>query len=97
MKNGILIIILIFFPESFIRQIYPSDFQYRTIFYGLEAQLYENLTPFSQRIKDKILLTGAIGNYKTYVKVANLFKAQLSRQNEYFFKMVCVTILCFEN
>ena len=48
-----------FFSERFFYQLYPSDFQYRTIFYGLEAQLYENLTPFSQRIKDRILVTGS--------------------------------------
>ena len=75
-----------FFPESFIRQIYPSDFQYRTIFYGLEAQLYENLTPFNQRIKDKILLTGAIGNTKLTSKLGIALKRNYSGEMNVFSK-----------
>ena len=58
-----------FFSESFFHQLYPSNFQYRTIFYGLEAQLYENLTLFSQRIKDRILNTGNIGNTHFFSRI----------------------------
>ena len=75
-----------FFPESFIRQIYPSDFQYRTIFYGLEAQLYEDLTPFNQRIKDKILLTGAIGNTKLTSKLITSLKRNYQGKRNIFSK-----------
>ena len=60
-----------FFSESFFHQLYPSNFQYRTIFYGLEAQLYENLTLFSQRIKDRILNTGNIGNTHFFSRIIN--------------------------
>ena len=75
-----------FYPESFIRQLYPSDFPYRTIFYGLEAQLYENLTPFNQRIKDKILLTGAIGNTKLRSKLLTSLKRNYQGKRNIFSK-----------
>ena len=84
-----------FFPESFIRQIYPSDFKYRTIFYGLEAQLYKNLTPFNQRIKDRILVTGAIGKTKLASKLANSLKTNYQGKRNLFSKwsaLQCYTL-----
>ena len=75
-----------FFDERFFYQLYPSNYQYRTIFYGLEAQLYENLTPFNQRIKDKILLTGAIGNTKLTSKLGIALKRNYSGEMNVFSK-----------
>ena len=60
-----------FVPEDYFHEHYPDNFKYKTIIFGLETRLYNNLKPFNQRIKDKILLTGAIGNKKFFSKIIN--------------------------
>lgn len=50
-----------YLPESYFYKYYPREFKYKVIFYGLEPQLYSNVMPFEQRIKNKILCTGAVG------------------------------------
>ena len=53
-----------YLPESFFYKYYPKNFKYKVIIYGVEPSLYENLTPFSQRIKNKILCSGAAASTK---------------------------------
>ena len=53
-----------YLPESFFYKYYPKNFKYKVIIYGVEPSLYQNLTPFSQRIKNKILCSGAAANTK---------------------------------
>ena len=48
-----------FMSESDFYKYYPRHMNYRTIFFGVEPSLYQNLTPFKHRIKDKILNSGA--------------------------------------
>ena len=60
--------------EDFFYDRYPKHFKYKKIMLGLETRLYNNLKPFNQRIKDKILLTGAIGNKKFFSKIINDIK-----------------------
>ena len=60
-----------FFSESFFHSIYPKEFMYEKIFYGLESSLFENLKPFNDRIKNKILNSGNIGNDKFLSKIIN--------------------------
>ena len=60
-----------FLNESFFYELYPSHFKYKTIFYGIEPSLFENVVPFDQRIKTKILNSGAIGNTKFISKIIN--------------------------
>ena len=43
-----------YLPERFFHKYYPKNFKYKVIFYGVESKLYENLTPYSKRIKKKI-------------------------------------------
>jgi hypothetical protein len=50
---------------------YPKNFKFKTIIYGLDPSLYENVKPFQERIKNKILLTGATGNTKFFSKIIN--------------------------
>ena len=57
--------------EDFFYERYPKYFKYKKILLGVETRLYNNLKPFNQRIKDKILLTGAIGNKKFFSKIIN--------------------------
>ena len=58
-----------FFSESFFHSIYPKEFNYKKIFYGIESPLFENLKPFNERIKRKILNSGNIGNDKFLIKL----------------------------
>ena len=57
--------------EDYFHEHYPNNFKYKTIFFGLEPSLYNNVKPFDERIKDRILLTGAIGNKKFFSKIIN--------------------------
>ena len=63
-----------FVPEDYFHEHYPDNFKYKTIIFGLEPSLYNNLKPFDERIKNKILLTGAIGNKKFFSKIINDIK-----------------------
>ena len=44
-----------FFSDSFFHKIYPDEFNYKRIFYGLENSLFQKVKPFSERKKNKIL------------------------------------------
>lgn len=50
---------------------FPKNYNYEIVLYGLEPSLYKNLTPFSERISNKILNSGAIGNTKFFSKIIN--------------------------
>ncbi len=63
-----------FWPESFFHSFLPKNFKYKSIIYGLESSLYKNSTPFEDRIKNKILNSGAIGNTKLLSKIINDIK-----------------------
>jgi hypothetical protein len=58
-----------FNTENLFHQFYPKKFNYKTIIFGLEPSLYQNMTPFNQRIKNKILNSGAVGNPKLISKI----------------------------
>jgi len=50
---------------------FPKNYDYEVVLYGLEPSLYKNLTPFSERISNKILNSGAVGNTKIFSKLIN--------------------------
>lgn len=60
--------------ESYFHEFYPKHFQFKTIIYGLEPSLYQNLKPFSTRIKNRILNSGVVGNPKFHAKIINAIK-----------------------
>jgi hypothetical protein len=60
-----------FFDKSFFYELYPSHFKYKTIIFGLESSLYDVVTPFNERIKTRILNSGAIGNTKLISRIIN--------------------------
>ena len=60
-----------FWPESFFHSVLPKSFKYKSIVYGLESSLYENVKDFDERIKDKILNSGAVGNQKPLSRILN--------------------------
>ena len=57
--------------ESYFHQFYPKHFKFKTIVYGLEPSLYQNLAPYNNRIKNKILDSGVIGNSKIHSRIVN--------------------------
>ena len=60
-----------FHSEQLFHELYPSNFDYKTIIYGIERSLYQNLRPFKNRVKNKILNTGNVGNPKLISKFIN--------------------------
>ena len=79
-----------FLHEDFFHELYPSDFRYKTIIFGLEPSLYQNLKPFDQRIKNKILLTGAIGNSKFVSRIINdIRRPKWNAYRFYYLRTLC--------
>ena len=58
-------------PSSYFYKYYPKDFKYREIIFGVEPELYQNLKPFNERIKDEILNTGVMGNKSLKSRIGN--------------------------
>ena len=63
-----------FIPEQYFHELYPSEFKYKTIVFGVEKSLYDNITPFKERIKNKILNSGAVGNTKPLSRLINAIR-----------------------
>ena len=58
-------------PKSYFYKYYPKEFKFKEIVFGLEPELYQNLKPFNERIKNKILNTGVMGNKSLKSRIAN--------------------------
>ena len=56
-------------PESYFHEMYKKSFKFKNIIFGLEPSLYENMKPFQNRIKNRILNTGACGSNKIANKI----------------------------
>lgn len=79
-----------FLTESFFYSLYPKHFKYKTIIHGLEPNLYQNLKNFDSRIKEKILLTGAIGNSKPWSIIINdIMKPKWNAYRSYYLRTKC--------
>lgn len=68
-----------YLPDRFFHKYYPKNFKYKEIFYGVEPKLYDNLTPFSNRIKEKILCSGAAAR----TKLSYRLKDKLRKNSEF--------------
>jgi hypothetical protein len=75
-----------FMSEKYFYKFYPKKYKYKSIIFGLEPSLYSNLTPFKDRIKDKILNSGAIGKKTVLSRVANQI-LNPKRSGWYFYKL----------
>jgi len=76
--------------EDFFYELYPKEFKYKTIIFGLESSLYRNVKPFNERIKDKILLTGAIGNSKFHSRIINdIRRPKWNAYRFYYLRTLC--------
>jgi len=82
-----------YLPESFFYLYYPKNFKYKVILYGLEPALYENITPFSKRIKNKILCSGATGSTKLRSRVKDIFsRGEQSLYRHYKLRTKCIKL-----
>jgi len=75
-----------FMHEEYFYKFYPRKFNYKTIIFGLEPSLYQNLTPFKERIRDKILNSGAVGKPGIISRITNRV-LNPHRSGWYFYKL----------
>ena len=79
-----------FWSESFFHSFLPKNFRYKSIIFGLEPSLYENVKPFNKRIKNKILNSGAVGNTKFLSKIINNIKnPKWNALRIYYLRTIC--------
>ena len=60
-----------YYPEALFHDLFPKNFKYTSIIFGLEPSLYQNVSPFRDRMKNKILNSGAVGNTKFLSRILN--------------------------
>jgi len=81
-----------YLPETFFYKYYPKNFKYKEIFYGVEPDLYKNLTPFSKRIKEKILCSGAAGSKKISFRLKDMLRGEQSLWKHYHLRTKCIEL-----
>ena len=63
------------------------------IFYGVEPKLYENLTPYSKRIKERILCSGAIARRNLTGRLRDILRGNDSIfQHHYKLRTMCTEL-----
>lgn len=78
------------YASEFFYKYYPHDFKYKVILYGIEPALYQNLSPFKNRIKEKILNSGAIASNKLTNRIfAKLTKGAADPIKHYKLRTMC--------
>ena len=79
-----------FYPKGFFYEHYPQNFKYKTIIFGLEPSLYEKIKPFNERIKNKIINSGATGNTKFLSKIINnILNPKFNSLKGYYLRTKC--------
>ena len=64
--------------------------KYKNIIYGLETSLYQNVKPFDERIKNKILNTGAVGNFKILSRIRDKIRnPKFTNIYGYYLRTLC--------
>ena len=75
-----------FMHENYFHKFYPKNFKYKTIVFGVESSKYQNILPFKERIKDRILNSGAVGKSSFKSRLANRI-LNPQRSGWYFYKL----------
>jgi len=75
-----------FMHEKYFHKFYPKHFKYKTIVFGLEPTLYQKTKNFQDRIKDKILNSGAVGKSTIKSRIANRI-LNPKQSSWYFYKL----------
>ena len=81
-----------YLPERFFHKYYPKNFKYKVILYGVEPKLYENLTPYSKRIKKKILCSGAAASTKFSSRLSDIIRGEQSLWKHYKLRTKCIEL-----
>ena len=81
-----------YLPERFFHKYYPKNFKYKVIFYGVESKLYGNLTPYSKRIKKKILCSGAAASTKFSSRLRYIIRGEQSQWKHYKLRTKCIEL-----
>jgi len=81
-----------YMPESYFYKYYPKNFKYKVIIYGVEKKLYENLTPFEKRIKNKILCSGATARNSISFKIKDILRGSQSMWKHYKLRTLCTEL-----
>ena len=71
---------------DYFHKFYPKEFRFKFIMAGLEPQLYTKIKPFNERIDNKILNSGNVGNPKLKSRVANAI-LNPKKSSWYFYKL----------
>ncbi len=78
------------YASDFFYKYYPKNFNYKCILYGVEPSLYQNVIPFEERIKDKILNSGAVASTKLTNRIfAKLTKGEGDPIKHYKLRTMC--------
>ena len=75
-----------FMDKNYFYKFYPKDYKYKTIIFGIEPDQYKNLRPFKDRIKNRIVNSGALGNPSLKSRTFNKFMNP-KRTGWYFYKL----------
>lgn len=84
-----------YIPESFFHKYYPKNFKYKVILYGIEPHLYDNLKPFQDRIKDRVLCSGAAASTKFLSRTLERmkrFRGEMSLYKHYKLRTMCIKL-----
>ncbi len=76
-------------PEGLFRKYYGQKFMFKTILGGLENPLYENVKPFNNRKKSKILNSGALAPTKFLSKLVCKYFRKGDPASQYRLRTMC--------
>jgi hypothetical protein len=76
-----------FMHEDYFYEFYPKSFKYKTIIFGIEPEIYQNIDcSFENRIRGKIINSGALGKNRIKSRIANRI-LNPKRSGWYFYKL----------
>ena len=76
-------------PELLFRKYYGQKFKFKTVLWGIENSLYDNLIPFNNRIKTNILNSGALAPTKYLSKLVHKYFRAGDAVNQYKLRTLC--------
>ncbi|MDE1769761.1 MAG: glycosyltransferase family 1 protein [Thaumarchaeota archaeon] len=76
--------------DSLFYKYYPKNYKYKIVLFGLEPSLFQNLTPYKNRIKNRILNSGAVANKKIASRIlSKITKGEADPMKHYKLRTQC--------
>lgn len=76
--------------KDFFYKYYPRNFKFKTILFGIEPSLYQDIPPFKDRIKNHILNSGAIANTRLTNRLyQKLVRGDADPMKHYKLRTIC--------